>query len=81
MRTAIDEIAYEPERVGGRIEAQVVEQPLQRFIAALNVPDSVNARGNPRLLRLRCHEIDSRFHVTFSERHVPAFGRHRAFAF
>jgi hypothetical protein len=41
LATAVDQIAAEPEVVRRRIEAQPLQQPLQRVVAALQVADGV----------------------------------------
>lgn len=77
LRTAIDEIADEPERVVRGIELETVEQAPELIVAALDVAYCVSAQ----LLRLAEQVVDGRFDVGVGERHVAAFGGHRAFAF
>jgi len=46
LRTAIDQIAGQPQGIGARIETQTIEQPPQRIEAALQITDGVAGHGS-----------------------------------
>ena len=49
MRPTIDQIADQPQHVGGGIESQQIEQAQQGVVATLNITDGVN--GHVRTLQ------------------------------
>src|SRR5581483_3297325 len=51
LRPAVDQVAGEPQPVGRRVEADLVQEPLQLVAAPLQVADRVNAHFGKSYLR------------------------------